>query len=115
MPTRKKSNNEAEKKTLKLGTTFVNPLNIKYIEGEGNYSIVYFNDGTKKLSCRTLKYFQNLLKNIPFVRPSKSFLVNTQYIKSVEVKSNKTIILEDDVAIGISRRNVPVMKAYFNL
>ena len=115
MSTQKTASIGPEKKSLKLGTTFVNPPTIKFIEGEGNYSIVHFEDGTKKLSCRTLKYFQNLLKHICFIRPSKSYLVNTNYIKTVEIKSNKSIILDDDLAIGISRRNVPVMKAYFNL
>ncbi|MHA8050433.1 LytR/AlgR family response regulator transcription factor [Aquirufa sp. ROCK-SH2] len=115
MSTSKNTSKESEKKSLKLGTIFVNPETIKFIEGEGNYSIVHFDDGSKRLSCRTLKYFENLLKNFPFIRPSKSYLINTTYIKAVELKSNKSIILHDDIAIGISRRNVPIMKAYFNL
>ena len=115
MSTKKHTLRDTEKKSLKLGTTLVDPCKIKFIEGEGNYSIVHFEDGGKRLSCRTLKYFEHLLKDIPFIRPSKSYLVNTNYVKSVELKSNKSIILQDDIAIGISRRNVPVMKSYFKL
>ena len=115
MSTPKNNNNKPEQKALKIGATFVNPLEITFIAGVGNYSMIHFKDGTQKLTCRTLKYFEKLLLDIPFIRPSKSFLVNPHYIKSVELKTNKTIILGDDNAIGISRRNVAVMKAYFSL
>jgi two-component system LytT family response regulator len=101
--------------TIKLGTKFIVPSEIKYIEGEGNYSILHFTNGEKILSCRTLKYFETLLEKIPIIRPSKSYLVNVTHVKSVELKSKKSIIMNDEFAIGISRRNVPLMKAYFNL
>ena len=100
--------------TLKLGTKFIVPTEIKYIEGQGNYSILHFSTGEKMLSCRTLRYFENLLHNLPIIRPSKSYLVNAEHVKLVEFKTKKKIIMNDDFAIGISRRNVPVMKAYFN-
>jgi DNA-binding LytR/AlgR family response regulator len=100
---------------LKLGNLYVNPVDIKYIKGVGNYSILHFNNGDKKLSCRTLKYLESLLTTIALVRPSKSYLVNCAYIKSVDLKLSKSIILTDDFVIGISRRNIPMMKEFFNL
>jgi DNA-binding LytR/AlgR family response regulator len=100
---------------LKIGSILVNPADIKYIKGVGNYSILHFTNGDQKLACRTLKYIQSLLTTISFVRPSKSYLINKAFIKSVEIKNEKKIILDDDFEIGISRRNIPVIKEYFKL
>jgi two-component system, LytTR family, response regulator len=51
------------------------------LKGNGNFTDIYFSDGTKKMVCRFLKHFDELLDN-PFIRIHKSHIINLNYIKS---------------------------------
>lgn len=54
---------------------------ITLLEGDGNYTYVYTNAGTKYLICKTLKSLAVKL-NSKFIRVHKSFLVNSDYVIS---------------------------------
>lgn len=53
--------------------------NILYIEGLGNYLQIYLEEGDKLISYHTLKEFEKLLPDT-FVRPHKSYIINTDKI-----------------------------------
>lgn len=95
-----------EKLLINLGTFKVCPSSILFIRGEGNYSNIFLNDGRKVLSCRTLKFYENLLQEFGFIRPSKSALINPTSISSIDLKTAKVIKLTNDANISISRRQV---------
>jgi DNA-binding LytR/AlgR family response regulator len=107
------ANSTLEPTTITLGAISVLSSEILFIRGEGNYSNFFLKDGRKILSCRTLKYFANLLSEDGFIRPSKSALINPSAIVHIDFKSQKTIRLVNEELISISRRQVRPLKEYF--
>jgi len=90
---------KVEKKHIVLGSkSKVYLEGLKYVKAEGNY--VYFFTETGKLSDRnTLK---RVLEKLPpnFVKVHRSFIVNKNYIKSV---NSSHIIVKPDIYIPLSR------------
>lgn len=77
------------------------PPNIVRIEADENYSIVHLECGKKIILAKTLKQFQEMLDPENFVRPSRSHLVNTKFLKSA---SSTQLILKNGVKLPIARR-----------
>lgn len=80
---------------------------IIWLEGSGNYTIIYLKDNLKPLMVsRTLKYFELHLTD--FIRTNRSSLVNPDYIDKVSRDSAKTMHLEltGGVNIPVSRRRI---------
>jgi two-component system LytT family response regulator len=73
--------------------------NISRLKGNGNFTDIYFNDGSKKMICRFLKHFDELL-SIPFIRVHKSHIININYVKSYN--KGGYIILLDSSEIELS-------------
>ena len=73
------------------------------LQGNGNFTDVYFRNKkkSKKMVCRLLKYFDEILP-CPFMRVHKSHIINTTAIKSYLKNSGGIIILEEDTEIEIS-------------
>ena len=69
------------------------------LQADGNFTQVYLIDGTKKMVCRFLKHFDDLLEN-PFVRVHRSHIINTNFVKSYH--KNGEIILKDGDEIEVS-------------
>lgn len=81
---------------------FFVPFKIKsivWIEGCGNYSWIYLEDGERHLACVTLKWFEDKLDR--FLRLHKSVLVNFAYLDDVR---NHSAILTTGIELSISRR-----------
>jgi len=74
------------------------------LQGNGNFTDVYFRKKmkSKKMVCRLLKYFDEILP-YPFMRVHKSHIINTTAIKSYLKNSGGIIVLEDDTEIEISQ------------
>ena len=72
-------------------------------QGNGNFTNVYFRRKikSKKMVCRLLKYFDELL-SYPFLRVHKSHIINVNAVKSYLKSSGGLIVLEDDTEIEIS-------------
>ena len=98
-----------------LDGTEVMPPEILIVRGEGNYSHVILRDGRKFLSCKTLKYFADVLEIGGFIRPSKSALINPAAIQHIDFKSQKSIRLINDEIIPISRRKVRSIRLLFQV
>ena len=96
--------------TLTLGDQIVCVKDILRLEGEGNYSKFHMNDGSKIVSCRTLKYFEPFLLERGFIRPSKSAIVNVNAIQAIDFNIQKSIRLNNEIQIPISRRQIKPLK-----
>jgi two-component system LytT family response regulator len=72
------------------------------IEGDRNYSQLYFSNLSKELSSKTLKYFEDILLDKGFFRCHRSFLVNRIHVE--RIGSNHSVMLKDQSSIPISRR-----------
>lgn len=62
------------------GFEIVNIRDILYCEAEDNFTRFYFDAGTPQLICRTLKYFEDVLKDYKFIRIHRSYLINPEYV-----------------------------------
>lgn len=76
--------------------------NLKYLEADLNYTLLYYNDGTKKIISYTLKKFEKeLIKNPLFVRTHRSFIVNKNFIIA---QNEKSITLHGNIIVPVARR-----------
>lgn len=73
--------------------------NIIRLKGNGNFTDIYFADGSKKMVCRFLKHFDELLEK-PFIRVHKSHIINLNYVKSYN--KGGVITLTDNSEIELS-------------
>lgn len=57
------------------------PVNtIMYCEAEDNFTRFHFENRQPLLICRTLKFFEDVLKDHAFIRIHRSFLINPEYV-----------------------------------
>jgi two-component system LytT family response regulator len=62
------------------GFEIVNINTILYCEAADNFTKFYFEQSQPTLICRTLKYFEDVLKDHRFLRIHRSFLINPDYV-----------------------------------
>ncbi|MCP9749112.1 LytTR family transcriptional regulator DNA-binding domain-containing protein [Lacihabitans sp. CS3-21] len=74
------------------------------LEAIQNYTKFVFEDGSSRLMAYTLKNYQNSLE-FPFVRVSKSCIVNLNFCSDFSPKT-KRIWISDGSEIQISRRRL---------
>lgn len=93
---------------FKLALTGVN--DIKYVaiktivrlQADRNYTRFYFTEDTPFLSSKTLKEFENILKEFKFLRVHKSHLVNPLFISNYD--RSGFITLSNGEQVEVSRR-----------
>ena len=69
------------------------------MQADGNFTQIFLKDGSKKMVCRFLKHFDDLL-GFPFVRVHRSHIINFNLVKSYH--KNGEIILQDGTEIEVS-------------
>jgi two-component system LytT family response regulator len=62
------------------GFEIVNIKGIMYCEAVDNFTRFFFETGNPLLICRTLKYFEELLRTYRFFRIHRSYLINPEYV-----------------------------------
>ena len=92
------------------GFDVVKTEDIFRLQADGNFTQVYLTDGSKKMVCRFLKHFDDLLES-PFVRVHRSHIINTDFVKSYH--KNGEIILKDGVEIEVSASYKDEFLAFF--
>jgi two-component system, LytTR family, response regulator len=63
------------------GFEVVKMEDIVRLRGNGNFTDIYLQNGSKKMVCRFLKHFTEILP-LPFLRVHKSHMVNLNFVKS---------------------------------
>ncbi len=69
------------------------------LRGNGNFTDIYLQNGQKKMVCRFLKHFTDILP-LPFLRVHKSHIVNLSFVKSYN--KGGFITLNDNSEIEVS-------------
>jgi two-component system LytT family response regulator len=69
------------------------------LKGNGNFTDIYFNNGTKKMVCRFLKHFDELLDQ-PFIRIHKSHIINLNCVKSYNKGGIVTLIDNSEIELS---------------
>ncbi|MDU1892881.1 MAG: LytTR family DNA-binding domain-containing protein [Dysgonomonas sp.] len=71
------------------------------LQGNGNFTDIYLKNKTKKMVCRFLKHFNEILP-FPFIRVHKSHIININYVRSYHKNSGGYVTLADETEIEIS-------------
>lgn len=84
---------------------------ILYIKSDSNYTIYYLQNGKKFISSKTLKQTEADLHLTLFLRVSKSYLLNPDFINNISKEGNKVIVtLKNGTQVNVSRRKVVELK-----
>lgn len=83
------------------GFDVVKAATITRLQAKGNFTEIFFTDGSHKLVCKFLKHFDDLL-DAPFLRVHRSFIVNMEYVKSYSKSSGGYLTLQDGSEIEVS-------------
>lgn len=86
------------------GYTLVSYDDIVRCEAQGNYTNVYFFDGSFLMLTKTLKHYDNILSEKGFFRVHKTHLVNLNYIISFYKGKSNYVELKDGTEIEVSVR-----------
>lgn len=84
------------------------------IESERVYCNTVLSDGTKFNNRISLQEYSEYLNSSNFIRPHRSFIINGDHIKKVNISENM-IIMNDDSKVPISRLAKNEIKSYMKL
>jgi len=82
-------------------------------EANDNFTNFYLINGDKKVICRTLKFYDDILNDSGFLRVHRSHLVNTQYIKSYKKGKGGVLIMSDNSHVDVSASKKQDLLAFF--
>ncbi|RAV28822.1 LytR/AlgR family response regulator transcription factor [Sinomicrobium soli] len=71
------------------------------LRGNGNFTDIYLKDGSKKMVCRFLKHFAELLPE-PFMRVHRSHIINTRCVAIYNKGNGGHVTLTDGSEVEIS-------------
>ncbi len=78
---------------------------ILYLEGDINYTRFYFQFRKRTIIAHPLKHFEPDLLPRGFLRIHRSFIVNSQFIKSTNLEA-LTVLLVDGTELKVARRRI---------
>jgi len=85
------------------GIHFQKVQNIISLEAKGNYTMLYFIDGTKLLVCKTLRNLEEILNGgNQFVRIHRSFTINLNCIEKYIKGKGGYVVMENGTSISVS-------------
>ncbi|RYY50973.1 MAG: response regulator transcription factor [Chitinophagaceae bacterium] len=84
------------------GVHILDPADILYCEGVGNYTRFHLKDRQPILVSKTIKEYEELLKEQHFIRVHKSYLVNSIHI--VKYEKEGLLWLRNAHSVTVSRR-----------
>lgn len=71
------------------------------LRGNGNFTDIHLKDGRKKMVCRFLKHFEEILPH-PFLRIHRSHIINMNCVTSYLKSNGGSVILSDGDEVEIS-------------
>ena len=86
---------------------------IVYCKADDNYTHLFLKNKQKKLVSKTLKYFEDILKENGFARIHKSYLVNVNFIVNYKKGKGGTITLKNGKELSVSASKKGELLAYF--
>jgi two-component system, LytTR family, response regulator len=86
------------------GLVFVKVEEILYCEADSNYTQIHLINDRKYLVSRTLKEYEELLKDQDFFRIHNSFLINLNLIKNYVRGEGGYVVMANGKSIDVSKR-----------
>lgn len=98
-------------KTANSGIRVVMLPDILYLKSEGRYTIISLKDNTSLVACKNLGVYEELFKDINFIRVHNSYIVNFQHLNQIIRDSGgQYCVLFNDKIIPISVRKYRLVK-----
>ena len=85
---------------------------ILFCKADDNYTEIYLAE-RKILVSKTLKYFEEALKQFPFARIHKSYLVNVNEVQHYKKGKGGSVILKNGKELSVSASKKAELLAYF--
>lgn len=86
------------------GIEIVSVEDIVFLKSLNYYTKIVLNNNKTYITTKTLKEHEKMLKNYPFFRVHQSFIININYLRSVEIKEKNVAIMQNGMEISVSRR-----------
>lgn len=77
---------------------------IIYLESHGKKTKTYCSAGEEYLLKACLSHVEEKLPNEKFFKIHKSFIINIDYIKGININTDKTVLLHNGVELNIAHR-----------
>lgn len=78
---------------------------ILYLQSIRNYTLIHLQDGTVKMSTKTMLFHINHCLNDHFIRIHRTYCVNKYHIQNFDKKENvDSLFLKGGIQLAISRR-----------
>lgn len=103
------------KLNTRTGYFFVDPLDIMFLEADGNYSHIRLISGKSEITTMSLGTIEKLLEIHSFLRISRSYIINMKYISKVDRRENLCVLEHDSVVhkIKIPPKKIRLLEGYF--
>lgn len=86
------------------GMYFVSIVDILRIEADDNYSHIHTREGQRFTVSKTIKYYEDLLREENFFRVHKSHIINLNYMRKFVKGEGGYVVMNDQKEILVSRR-----------
>lgn len=86
---------------------------IVYAKADDNYTELYLSDGKRKVVSKTLKYFEDMLKEYAFARVHKSYLVNVSSIVKYNKGKGGSLLLSNGKEVMVSASKKKELLSFF--
>lgn len=99
----------------RTGYFFVDPLDIMYIEADGNYSHIRLTSGKTEITTLILGNIEKLVEEQSFLRISRSYIINMKYISRVDRRDNTCELEHNGVVhrIKFPPKKIRLLEGYF--
>ena len=84
------------------GFEVVQVKDIIHCQANDNFTNFYLVDGSSRMICRTLKFYESLLQEFDFLRVHKSHLVNLQYVQKYKKGKGGQLTMTNGAVIDVS-------------
>ena len=85
------------------GFKIIDPSDIMYLEGEGNYTKIFFSDNSVYVDTRSLGIYEDILDSQKFFRIHKSHIVNVLFVSEFLNNEGSFAIMKNGAKLTISR------------
>ena len=89
------------------GFIVIHNEDIIHLEASDNYTMIYLKDGSRHLSSKNIKVYEQTLNEDIFFRTHKSHIINVEHhLKEFSRSEGNMAILTNGIAVPISRRKM---------
>ncbi len=95
------------------GFEVVEAEEIVFCKAEENFTRFLLNSGREVMICRALKYYQDILEPLDFLRIHKSYLINLQHVRKYNKGRGGDVTMVNEAELPVSPTKKDALLDYF--